>query len=722
MKIIQNRTKLNIICYILIAALLVSFIPSLGLNIAHAEEYTEKTGVVVDGNLYIRSGPGTSYERIGKFADGTVVNIVGEANASDGALWYKVRYKEAGVEKYGYVHSAYIANVQDVIEYSPDADFEEYLTSQGFPESYKDGLRKLHAKYPKWVFVADHIDYTWEYVVNGQNSLGRSLISVNSISSWKSLQTGAYDWENGKWIGFDGSTWVCASKEIIEYYMDPRNFFDEESVFQFNLQSYNASIHTIDGLRSLVSGSFLATGSIINDETGTEISYVDAIILAAKKSGVSPFLLASSIIFEMGNNGASNSISGTLAGYEGYYNYYNWGAAAKNGLTAIQNGLLYAMQTDEASLRPWNTRYKALVGGALKYGNGYIKVGQDTAYYKKFDYVGSPFTHQYYTHIRGAQLEGEESAEGYSPTIRKNSALVFKIPVFKNMPETPAPCPTGDGSPNNVLKALSVSGYSLTPTFSYFTQNYSLVVENDVSEITVSATAMDSTAKVAGTGKIALAEGLNEVKITVTAESGSTREYVISVVRKVIEPETPSEDESESDSESGSSGENGSSGESGSEGETETTPPTTEKPKPQITTTLTLNETNKIINGIDAKTAVSTFISKVTVKNGTVGLVDKNGAAKTTGNVATGDKIIIKDNDGTLFKEYTVVIFGDVNGDGTIDLKDSYIVRKYILGQRELSGVYLTAGDVNRKLDGVDLKDSYIIRKFILGERSINQK
>lgn len=712
MKTIHKRTKLNMICYILIAALLVSFIPSMGLDIIHAEDYTEKTGVVVDGTLNVRSGPGTTYTKISTVADGAIVNIIGEAYASDGALWYQIRLKISGVEQSGYVHSKYITNVQDVIEYTPDADFEEYLTSQGFPESYKDGLRNLHAKYPNWVFVADHIDYTWEYVVNGQNTLGRSLISVNSISSWKSLQKGAYDWETGKWIGFDGSTWVCASKEIIEYYMDPRNFFDEESIFQFNLQSYNASIHTIDGLRSLVSGSFLATGSITNDETGQAISYVDAIILAAQKSGVSPFLLASSIIFEMGSKGTSDSISGTLKGYEGYYNYYNWGAAAKNGLTAIQNGLLYASQTDADSLRPWNTRYKALIGGALKYGNGYLKVGQDTAYYKKFDYIGTPFTHQYYTHIMGAYLEGTESAEGYSATIRNNSALVFKIPVFKDMPETPAVCPTGDGSPNNVLKSLSVSGYSLTPTFSYYTQDYSMVVGNEVSSITVSATAMDSTAKVSGAGTITLNEGLNEIKITVTAESGSAREYVLTVVRESSETEPPSDTPSDTPGDTPSTGDGSGNEDESTSGET----------KPQLSATITVDETNKLVSGIDAKTDVSTFLSKFTIKNGTMSVVDKDGNAKTSGVAATGDKLVIKDNNGTVYAEYSVIIYGDVNGDGEINIKDAYIIRKYLLSQMDITDIYLKSGDVNRKADGVDLKDAYIIRKYLLGEMSISQK
>ena len=39
--------------------------------------------------------------------------------------------------------------------------------------------------------------------------------------------------------------------------MDPRNFLDEDYIFQFELQSYNASTQTRDGLMQLIEGTFL---------------------------------------------------------------------------------------------------------------------------------------------------------------------------------------------------------------------------------------------------------------------------------------------------------------------------------------------------------------------------------------------------------------------------------------------------------------------------------
>ncbi|MFQ7394938.1 MAG: hypothetical protein ACLRMX_07335, partial [Lachnospira eligens] len=93
------------------------------------------------------------------------------------------------------IYGGYIT-VDKRSDYEPDADFEEYLDSQGFPDSYKDGLRQLHAQYPNWVFVADHNGKDWSDVLENQNVIGRSLTYGSAKSSWKSVADGCYDWES----------------------------------------------------------------------------------------------------------------------------------------------------------------------------------------------------------------------------------------------------------------------------------------------------------------------------------------------------------------------------------------------------------------------------------------------------------------------------------------------------------------------------------------------
>ena len=676
--------------------------------------YTEKTGVVdvdADSYLNVRNGVGTSGTSvIQKLKDGTVVTIIDEARASDGALWYKIVYQ--GVT--GYAISTYITNVQDKIEYTEDADFEAYLNAQGFPESYKDALRQLHARYPKWVFVADHLDYTWDTALTNQSVTGRSLITKTAISSWKSLETNSYNWNTGTWYTFDGGAWCAASKELVAYYMDPRNFLDETYIWMFEQLSYQSTFHTIDKLEQILKGTFMEAGknTVVNDETGAAQNYADIIMIAAAKSGVNPFHLASSMIIELGSKTPSSIISGTVAGYEGYYNYYNWKAYAHDGRGAVENGLIFASGTEAKFLRPWNTRYKAIVGGAMMVGTNYINVGQDTLYYKKFDYVGTPYTHQYMTHIRAHELEAKTTSSAYSQEVKSNSSIVFKIPVFKNMPETAAVKPTGDGSPNNCLGSLSINNQSLTPTFSKFTTEYSLIVDKSVTSVEVNASAIVSSTKVTGTGTYELKDGSNTIQVVATSENGSARTYTITIVRQ----DMPS---GGGDSGTTNPGDGGGS-------QTPPTPPNTEPTTPAapvvtVNTTLNVNS-NNTVTGIKPGATVADIAATVTVTGGGFDILDANEKVKTDGKICTGDMIAGKDASGNYVSVYTAVVYGDVNGDGDITIKDLLVLRKYLLGTANLNGAYLQAGNANKDQNGVTIKDILVLRKQLLGATTIEQK
>ena len=89
-------------------------------------------------------------------------------------------------------------------------------------------------------------------MIENESVITRNLVASSSISSWKSIEDGAYNWDTSSWNGFDGSSWVQASEDIIRYYMDPRNFLNEKYVFQFLLLSYNSSTHSAEGLVSMV--------------------------------------------------------------------------------------------------------------------------------------------------------------------------------------------------------------------------------------------------------------------------------------------------------------------------------------------------------------------------------------------------------------------------------------------------------------------------------------
>lgn len=91
---------------------------------------------------------------------------------------------------------------------------------------------------------------------------------------------------------------------------------------------------------------------------------------------------------------------------------------------------------------------------------------------------------------------------------------------------------TYNGSYDNYLSNLEVTGYEITPEFSKTNQTYFLTVENDVEEIKINYDCSDSTAKVSIYGNTSLKEGENKILINVTAENGSVRTYRIYVTRQ----------------------------------------------------------------------------------------------------------------------------------------------------------------------------------------------
>lgn len=512
---------------------------------------------------------------------------------------------------YGIGLSLAVASVTQLVNYkaieinaATDNEFEKEMTKQGFPESYKSKLRQIHSEYPKWVFKAMHTDMTWEEAIKNESIVGRNLVTRESISSWKSIETGSYDWANSTWATFDGSKWMAASEGIIRYYMDPRNFLDSSNVFQFLQQNYDSSTQVASGVETLVKSTFMesrSTGNVSTIETTStasqvakgkkgvdvnapgiqlglapkyvkdaniefkspagitmeptpaavedtqpaaqsdntssanssveEKTYVDMIMSAAVQSNVNPYVLASMLIQEQGVKGTSGLISGTTSPYEGHYNFFNIQAYHSGNQTATQRGLWWASQSG-SHLRPWNSREKAIIGGAMYYGEKYVHAGQNTFYLKKFNVQGSdPYKHQYMTYVEAAASEGIKLSRAYTAEM-KAVKLEFFIPVYKEMPNEIAKKPEGDGSPNNKLASLSVEGYNISPSFNADTSTYDLIVDSSVSSVKVNAGSMDSKASVSGTGTINLSQANTQVSIEVRAENGTTRKYVINIVKK----------------------------------------------------------------------------------------------------------------------------------------------------------------------------------------------
>lgn len=477
--------------------------------------------------LNVRSGAGTGYSKTGTVSYGDSLTILSETTDSSGAKWYKISCGNVT----GYVSAAYVQLTSSGSQGSSDADFESYMTKQGFPESYKPYLRKLHEQHPKWIFTAQKLGVDWNTALKEECVVGRNLVHSSALASWKSMEKGAYDFNGGYWYGLDGS-WVAASKEIIMYYMDPRNFLNDTYIFMFENQSYDPSYQTESGVKTILADTFMSRSYTCPD-TKKKYTYSQTFMDAAKKSGVSPYHLASRCRNEQGVNGAPQSL-GTVKGYENYFNFFDIQAYATSTMTAAEMGCKYAKTTNPTYLLPWTNQYKSIVGGSIFLGTGYITKGQDTLYLQKFDMVDGGnglYYHQYMTCVFGQANEAISLKNAYSQDIL-NSAMEFKIPVYNNMPDKLCPKPTSSGDNNNYLKSLSVSGTSISPKFDKFTASYAAKVNAEVSSVTVNANPLGKSAKVSGKGKVSLKTGENTVKVTCTAASGVKRTYTIKITRK----------------------------------------------------------------------------------------------------------------------------------------------------------------------------------------------
>lgn len=591
---------------------------------------------------------------------GYEVWVISEKYA-DEINWYYVSFKYDNGQTYeGYVRAQYIVLDADNTQSSmTDKEYEQYLIDQGFPATYREYLMKLHVEHPMWIFEAQITNLDWEASVAAESVVGKNLIPNSSPSSWKSMEKGAYDYSTNTWVVFDGKTWVAASKELIAYYMDPRNFLNSVNIFQFEVLSYDSSYHTSQGIDAILEGSFME-GSYV-DTDGWAATYTEAFIYAAEQSGVSPYHLASRALQELGYDGSS-SVSGTVEGYEGIFNFYNIGATSSSN--PILKGLEFASQINADYFMPWNTKWKSIAGGALYLGRRYINVGQDTLYLQKFNVQGTnPYNHQYMTNVQAPSAEAGKLSEAYKTSLER--AIIFKIPVYLNMPQENAPLPTGTGSANASLVNLEIEGQVLTPTFHKDTLEYDLVLDEYIPSLTVKASVADPVATVVGAGDIKLVEGKNKVEITVTTENGNSRVYTINIAVPYGKSTIVG------DGYAVMTGDRILQGFTLAEG--------------QISTYIYGFEV-----GMTAKAAEATF----TPIDCNVKIV-KADRSDNDGLLATGNilQIIASDN-ATILKELPIVIFGDVNGDGMIDGKDMLYICRHVLEVNILPGVYAEAADV----------------------------
>ena len=378
----------------------------------------------VKAKVNYRKGAGTKMKKSGSFKKGAKVTVVLKANPvrstrGSSYTWYKVK----SGSKYYYVCSSkikltgtqtassgsssgsYSSYVNTPTSNMNDEQFEAYLKAQGFPDAYKTKLRELHKAHPNWGFVAYKTNISWSAALSKQTSGGTSLVSGSYPSSYRD---GNKQYESG---------WYKANSKVVAYYMDPRNFLNENSIYMFEDLSYKPSYQTASVVNAILSPTKLPTYGF------TATIFVNA----GATYNVSPVFLASRARQETG--GGSDAINGTEILGTKVYNPFNIGAFG--GTNPLYNGLLYAYA------KGWTTPKKATEGGAQELAKNYINQGQYTGYYQRFNVrngAGKVGTHQYMTNIMAPYTEALSTKNSYSKYGIVNQSLVFEIPIYDSMP------------------------------------------------------------------------------------------------------------------------------------------------------------------------------------------------------------------------------------------------------------------------------------------------
>lgn len=207
-----------------------------------------------------------------------------------------------------------------------DNAFETEMTNQGFPDSYKPALRSLHYEHPNWKFVAMKTGLKYDDAVN--NEVGNNYIQNPSNASLC---------QDGKCTETNEASWYYASREVVAYFMDPRNFLNETYVFQFNsLEYYDYYNETL--LNASLKNTFMEGMDFIDNQ-----SYASIFIEAGKAAGVNPLYLAALSLQENSSSGSSATTGAKFdyngTEYSGVFNFFNIHAYGDN---PVRQGLIYA--------------------------------------------------------------------------------------------------------------------------------------------------------------------------------------------------------------------------------------------------------------------------------------------------------------------------------------------------------------------------------------------
>lgn len=556
-----------------------------------------------------------------------------------------------------------MSNVVFAVNQSSTTDINSVDSNQ-YP-LIKEMIQELKSKHPNWNFKILYTDIEWKDAIaneyTGHGGSPKNLVPAvsNCAGEWICSVCGPDKY-------YDNGSWHCASEATLEYMMDPRASLNDDDIFQFMELTYTDC--NINTLRTMVNGTFLN-----ND------SYINTIIDAAKKSNVNAYYIAARILQEQGNDGSSlSSGQGYQGQYIGYYNVFNIGASGNSSGEIILNGLKKAQQ------KGWNSLEKSIYGGVEIIASSYIARGQNTLYFQKFDVENSDgelYWHQYMQNVLAAQNEGTTLRKTFQELGTYEGEFTFIIPVYKNMPSTTCKKPSATGTPSipttELVRVNVNSSLKLRTSPNGSSMSEKLYANEIVTRLEY------ATSKVGGTywDYVMKADGTKGYAARETYDYESTYKLYLVPVETEPEPE-----------------------------------PEPEQPQePSDDVSLDNVQTDKI--NVDSSNNIITVVPDVTLNDLTSATKDSVIAKNQNGEVLSADAKLAT---GTVVNDkYTVVMLGDVNGDGEVDTGDTFLLKLVVLGLKQLDAeCFKKASDINND-SSIDTGDTFLLKKQVLNIENI---
>ena len=131
-------------------------------------------------------------------------------------------------------------------------------------------------------------------------------------------------------------------------------------------------------------------------------------------------------------------------------------------------------------------------------------------------------------------------------------------------------------------------------------------------------------------------------------------------------------------------------------------------------------DSNNIITKINLGTTATTIKDKITTTYTKKLVSADNKELLDTDKVGTGTKVQVV-NEGNVLEEYTIVIYGDISGDGLIDVVDLLMMKRKLTNKLELNTHANMAANISRTTGEPDVTDLLRLKRHLTNKNLIVQ-